>query len=115
MNKENSIYDYKWELIAINKKDKEKKIVFRYEILPNIVGNILREITVNEMGNEIEVSEDIYEYIKENIGKDFQKYCEGHSNMINEKWVNDFLNRQFDKVDTRKIIYLLEEIERRKN
>lgn len=104
MNQEKSVYDYKWELIASNEDDKEKKIVFHYEISPNIVGSILREITVNEIGNEMEVSEDIYNYIKENIGKDFEKYCEENSNMINEKWLHDFLNRQFDKVDTRKII-----------
>ena len=31
--------------------------------------------------------------------------------MINEKWIHDFLNRQYDTVDTKKIIYLLEKIE----
>lgn len=108
MNQENSVYEYKWELVAINKKE---KIEFKYNISPELVTDILRKIVINEMGDEIEVSEGIYTYIKNNIRESIIKDCEENSNMINEKWIHDFLNRQYDTVDTKKIIYLLEKIE----
>lgn len=107
MNQENSVYEYKWELIAINK---EQKIEFKYNISPELVSDILRKIVINEMEDEIEVSEEIYTYIKNNIRENIIKECEENSNMIDKKWIYDFLNRQYDKVDTKKIIYLLEKI-----
>ena len=44
MNQENSVYEYKWELVAINKKE---KIEFKYNISPELVTDILRKIVIN--------------------------------------------------------------------
>lgn len=108
MNRENSVYEYKWELVAINK---EQKVKFKYIVPTELVCNILREVALNEMGDEIEISEEIYDYIKNHIEEDFIKDCIEKSNMINEAWLKDLLNNQYDKVDTKKLIYLLEKIE----